>query len=145
MKHYELQSTATHYVVEIEQELLTQEPALLEQAGEPIAVVLPISEYKAFRTWQTTPASAIVASESHSSPEFAEEVAAFERMKPQLLKQHPGKVVAIYQGKVVAVGDKRLEVLDQVWDKFGEVTCYIENVLPETPRRARIPSAWIRK
>lgn len=80
-----------------------------------------------------------------TEPQFEQEVLAFERLKPRLLRQYPGRVVGIYQGQVVAVGDNRLDVLDQIWDKFGEVSCYVENVEPETPRRARIPSAWIRR
>lgn len=78
-------------------------------------------------------------------PQFEQEVLAFERLKPQLLRQYPGRVVGIYQGKIVAVGDNRLDVLDQVWDQFGEVSCYIETVEPVTPRRSRMPSVRIHK
>ena len=54
MRHYEVQTTATHYRVEVEQTLLTQEPAFLERNGEPFAVLLPIAAYKAFQTWQNS-------------------------------------------------------------------------------------------
>jgi len=80
-----------------------------------------------------------------TDPQFEQEVLAFARLKPQLLHQYPGRVVGIYQGEVVAVGDNRLDVLDQVWDQLGEVPCYIETVEPVTPRRARMPSVRIRK
>lgn len=86
MRHYEVQTTAIHYRVEVEQTLLTQEPAFIERNGEPLAVLLPIAAY-----------------------------------------------------------EDRLDVLDQVWDQFGEVSCYIESVEPVTPRRARMPSVRIRK
>lgn len=73
---------------------------------------------------------------------FEQEVAAFEQLKPQLLQQYAGKVVAIYQGEVVAVGEDRLQVHDQVIEQYGNVPCYIEDVRKETPRLARITSAW---
>ena len=142
MRHYELQTTATHYRIEDEQTLLTQEPAFLERNGEPLAVLLPLAAYEAFQAWQSLAADP---SEREPDPAFAREVAAFERLKPQLLQQYPGRVVGIYQGEIVAVGDNRLDVLDQVWDQFGEVSCYIETVEPVTPRRARMPSVRIRK
>ncbi len=75
--------------------------------------------------------------------EFVQAVATFERLKPQLLAEHRGRVVAIYQDRVVAVGDDRLVVFDEVVQKFGHVSCYIEWVEPETPRRVRMPSAWV--
>ena len=75
-------------------------------------------------------------------PEFMREVAAFERLKPELLEQYRGRVVAIHQGAVVAVGDNRMDVLGDVLEKLGPVPCYTENVEEQTPRKARITSAW---
>jgi hypothetical protein len=76
-------------------------------------------------------------------PDFEREVAAFERLKPELLKTYKGRVVAIHQGQVVAVGDDRMAVLDTVLEKLGPVPCYIEWVEEETPRRVRMTSTWI--
>jgi hypothetical protein len=76
-------------------------------------------------------------------PEFLREIAAFERLKPELLKQYKGRVVAIHNGEVVAVGDDRMDVLGIVLEKLGPVPCYIEWVEEETPRRARITSTWV--
>lgn len=73
---------------------------------------------------------------------FEQEAAAFLALKPQLLQQYSGKVVAIYQGEVVMVGDDRLAVHDQVMQKYGHIPCYIESVQEETPRVARITSSW---
>jgi hypothetical protein len=152
MKHYEVQATSTHYRVEVEQTLLAQEPAILEQDGRPVAILLPMTEYEAFRTWRiTSTAQAQTAlprtASSHTalSPELEKEVLAFEQLKPQLFAQYPGRVVAIYQERLVAVGDNRLDVLDQVWDQFGEVSCYVENVAADTPRRVRMPSIRVSK
>jgi hypothetical protein len=73
---------------------------------------------------------------------FEQEGAAFEQQKPQLLQTYPGKIIAIYQGRVVAVGDDRLKVHDEVTEKYGNVPCYIENVAEDVPRLVRITSRW---
>jgi len=78
-------------------------------------------------------------------PEFSLEVAAFERLRPTLQEQYGGQVVAIYQGDVVAVGSDKMGVLAQVQAEYGSIPCYIEWVEPETPRRARVTSAWIKQ
>ncbi|MDQ3247631.1 MAG: DUF5678 domain-containing protein [Chloroflexota bacterium] len=82
----------------------------------------------------------IEAEKISTPPEFAQEVAAFERLKPELLKKYPQRVVAIHQGQVVAVGDNRMDVLGILLDRLGPVPCYIEWVEQETPRRVRMPS-----
>ncbi len=74
---------------------------------------------------------------------FEQEVAAFEQLKPKLLEQYPGKFVAIYQGRVVASGDQKLALLDQVREQFGNVVCYIEKVAADSPRTVRMPSVRI--
>ncbi len=73
---------------------------------------------------------------------FLAEVAAFEQLKAELLQKYQGQFVAIYQGQVVEVGHDELEVLRQVDKRFGEVPCYIELVAENSPRRARVTSAW---
>ena len=73
---------------------------------------------------------------------FEQEVAAFEALKPELLKQYSGQYVAIYQGRVVGNGNTRLALVKEVYNQFGEVPCYVEKVTLEPPRRIRIPSVW---
>jgi hypothetical protein len=73
---------------------------------------------------------------------FEAEAAAFEQMKPALLEQYAGQYVAIYQGQVVAVGDNRLALVKEVYRRFGEVPCYVDQVTSEPPRRMRMPSVW---
>jgi hypothetical protein len=75
--------------------------------------------------------------------EFLREAVAFARLKPELLKQYKGRVVAIHQSEVVAVGDDRMVVLGMVLEKLGPVPCYIEWVEEQTPRRARTTSTWV--
>lgn len=41
---------------------------------------------------------------------FERERAAFEQLKPELLKQYPNKYVAIVDGRVVEVGEDKLQV-----------------------------------
>lgn len=139
MRALQVRSTPTHYVVEIERRALGQEPTILKDADRAVAVVLPVDDYRAFEQWrqqqQSLPPS--------MPPDFADEVAAFERLKPALQKDHAGQVVAIYQGQVVAVGDDKMAVLGQVLDKYGPISCYIEWVESESPRQVRLPSAWI--
>ncbi len=74
---------------------------------------------------------------------FRAEAAAFERMRPDLRKQFPGRVVAIYQGEVVANGEDKMAVFEAVLQKCGPVTCYIDSVEPSSARRVSLPSAWI--
>jgi len=71
---------------------------------------------------------------------FEQEIAAFEQLRPALLKQYPGQYVAIYQGEVVAINNEKLALLDRVREQFGNVVCYIEKVAPDSPRTVRIPS-----
>ncbi len=74
---------------------------------------------------------------------FEKEVNAFNRLKPQLLEKYAGKVVAIYQGQVIAVGSDKETVFNEVYSRYGEIICYLEWVEPETPRRIRMPSVHV--
>ena len=75
---------------------------------------------------------------------FTAEAAAFDRLKPSLLEQFEGQYVAVYQGKVVASGHNRFELLRQVHQKFGPVPCYIDLVKADSSiRKVRIPSVWV--
>jgi hypothetical protein len=132
-----IRETSTHYIIEVEQDSLTQGPVILQHGGQPVAALVSMEDYRAFRQWQTQ--------RQGSTPPPADlqaEIAAFARLKPALLKQYPGRAVALYQGEVVAVGDDKMEVLANVYARLGEVHCYVEWVEPETPRRVRMPSAW---
>ena len=57
--------------------------------------------------------------------------------------EHAGRVVAIRNEEVVAVGDNPAAVLDDVEQRLGPGTCYIEWVDADSPRRVRVPSSWI--
>ena len=111
------------------------EPVVLERAGQPVAVLVPIAEYEAFRAWQQSEERR---SRRQAQMEaFERERVAFERMKPELLRTHRGKVVAIYQGQVVQVGTDIAETLDAAYSQFGYVPCYVQRV-EETPHVYKI-------
>lgn len=74
---------------------------------------------------------------------FEAELAHFERLKPQLLKQYSGRFVAIHQGAVVAVGDNKMDVLATAEEALGNVTFYVGQVTENGPRRVRMPSSRI--
>lgn len=71
---------------------------------------------------------------------FEQEIAAFELLNPTLLEQYPEQYVAIYQGQVIATGDEKLALLEQVREQFGNIVCYIEKASPDSPRTVRMPS-----
>jgi hypothetical protein len=135
MKTVSLKETRTSYLVKVDRESLTQGPTLVQQDGQAIAVLVPIDEYLAFQEWQAARQRS-----TSPDPEFEAQVAAFERLKPELLKQYRGRAVAIYQGQVVEVGDDKLQVLGRIFKRYGDVRCYIEWVEPDAPRRVRVPS-----
>ena len=74
---------------------------------------------------------------------FEKEVATFERLKPTLIERYSGQFVAIYQGEVIATGDEKLALLEQVRERFGNVVSYIEKASPDSPRTVRMPSVRI--
>lgn len=74
---------------------------------------------------------------------FVEEMMAFDRLRPSLLEHYADQFVAIYQGKVVASGDDQLALLEQVHERYGPVSCYIDKVGTTPVRKVRIPSVWV--
>ena len=76
--------------------------------------------------------------ETHQA--FEREIAAFERLKSNLMEPYMGQYVAIYQGEVIASGDDKLAVLHEVRQQYGPIVCYVEKVSRELLRTARMPS-----
>jgi antitoxin (DNA-binding transcriptional repressor) of toxin-antitoxin stability system len=113
--------------------LIIREPVFIEDNGQPVAVILPIEDYAAFRKWKDSTASA-----SNQDAAFECEKAAFERLKPRLLQQYHGKCVAIVNEEVVEVGDDKLAVLDRVHQRFGRVPVYVQWVTDQ-PRVYHLP------
>ncbi len=124
MQTIALHETHYPYTVTVDEQSLQNDGSVLEQNGQPLAVLLPIAEYEAYRTWQRRQPRRHQA--SHTA--FAQERAAFERMLPQLVQAYPHRVVAVYQGKVVEVGDDVGETLASVHARYGYVVCYVGRV-----------------
>jgi PHD/YefM family antitoxin component YafN of YafNO toxin-antitoxin module len=126
MKKLALKETQAPYNISLDDALLTDEVVLLEKDGQPVAALVPMDEYTAFQAWREE--------EKRRQARQAEEAAierehaAFQRMLPELLKQYKGRVVAIYNGQVVDVGDDRMEVWKQARQKLGQVPVYVQTV-----------------
>ncbi len=114
------------------EKLVINAPVFVEDEGRPVAVLLPI---ELFRTWQQQlqiqePAPAPRSAEPQSG--FEREKAAFEQMKPELMKQYPGKCVAVVGGQVVEVGEDKIKVIEKVRERFGHVSMYVQWVVDQS-------------
>lgn len=74
----------------------------------------------------------------HTSAKFQRERAAYFRLLPELLKTHLGKVVAIHDEKVIAVGEERRPVIDEATRIAGVVDMFVHCVEEVEPVE-RIP------
>jgi len=66
--------------------------------------------------------------ETKAQEQFEREKRAYFAMRDQLLKTHFGKWVAIVDGKVAAVGDSAVEVIQQVLAQKGATVMYVKRV-----------------
>ena len=136
MKRVTLKESHAPYTLTLEEEALSQELLILERDGEPVAALIPMAEYEAFRAWR----------ESRDREEkrrkdleaFERERQAFEHLKPELLRTHRGRCVAILDGQVVESGSDKMEVLDRVYERFGYRPVYVQWV-EEQPHIYKIP------
>jgi hypothetical protein len=136
MRRVILKEAHAPYTLAIEEEVLSREPFVLERDGEAVAAVVPITEYQAFLAWRE--ARGRQGEQREEVEAFGRERQAFERLKPELLRTHRGQWVAIYQGEVVEVGHDRSQVLDSVYDRFGYVPVYVQQI-EEEPRVYKLP------
>ena len=136
MRRVILKEAHAPYTLAIEEEALSHEPFVLERDGETVAAVIPIAEYEAFRAWRE--ARGREKKQREDLEAFEHERQAFERLRPELLRTHRGQWVAIYQGEVVEAGQDRSQVLDSVYDCFGYIPVYVQQV-EEQPRVYKLP------
>jgi hypothetical protein len=136
MRRVVLKEAHTPYTLAIEEEALSREPFILERDGKSVAVVIPITEYEAFRAWRE--GRGREEKRRKDLEAFERERQTFEHLKPELLHTHQGQWVAIYQGKVVEAGEDRSQVLDRVYDRFGYVPVYVQQV-EEQLRAYKLP------
>ncbi|MBU0510439.1 MAG: hypothetical protein KJ638_01905, partial [Chloroflexi bacterium] len=86
MKTISVKEAQMHYLVETG----LSQPAILQRDGEPVAALIPINEYNAFREWKSN----LTRQKSKKHLDFEAEIAAYERLRPELLKRYRGRVVA---------------------------------------------------
>jgi hypothetical protein len=138
VKTVSLKEAQTEYSISLNKTNLAQGPLILEHEGKPIAAVVPIAEYREFEAWRKREARI----RTEPDEAFERERAAFERLKPELLKTHRGKFVAVLNEQVVDMDTDRVKLVLRVYDRFGYRPIYVQLVEEHLPRR-RLPSVWI--
>ncbi|MEE8389657.1 MAG: hypothetical protein V3S14_02525 [Anaerolineae bacterium] len=129
MKTLILKEAQAPYTLTLDETALAEGPVqvlCVDGEGERvIGIIVPPEEYAAFRAWRK--ARQRQQWEQQTREEFERKVAAFERMRPELLQEYRGRVVAIHAGQVVEVGDSKAEVSEQVYQRLGDVSVYIQS------------------
>lgn len=80
-----------------------------------------------------------------TNPELAAEFDAFERMLPELMKQHAGKYVALRGGQVIAVADSEVGALTAASGQYPGELAYARLVtdqpqpIPRITTRRQLP------
>lgn len=136
MKTISVKEAQATYGLDIDEEKLAQSPLFIERDGNRLAVVISAADYDAFHTWQE--AQERERSHQEDTEAFERERAAYERLKPQLLRTHRGQCVAILNGEVVEIGDDKMDVLGRVYERFGYVPVFVQRV-EEQPRVYKFP------
>jgi hypothetical protein len=136
MKTLTLKETQTLYTLTLDEDALAEGPVRVLRGEQTIGVLVAPDEYEMFRAWRETQQRREQVQQVHEG--FEREVAAFERMLPELLQEYHGRVVAIHNGQVVEVGDSKVEVSERVHQRLGDVTVYVQQV-SEHPRVYKFP------
>ncbi len=136
MKTVAVKETQAPYKVTVDEAALDEGPVRVVHGEETLGVLVPPDEYEAFRAWRERQQQREVL--QPASEQFEREAAAFQRLLPQLLEQYRGRVVAIHGGKVVEVGDSKVEVSERVHQRLGDVVIYVQRV-EEHPRVRKFP------
>ena len=102
------------------------EPLVIKRDGQTLGVLISAEDYR-----KVAP---LIGHES-ASPWIEEqtrliklEIEAYERLKPELLKTHKGKFVAILNGEFIDSDASESELAERVYDKHGYRTILITEV-----------------
>jgi prevent-host-death family protein len=118
------------------------EPTVIEVGGKPVAVLVP---YEQWEKLQARQGKQDELPQVKAPKWFLREEEAFYRLLPQLLEQYRGSYVGIYKGKVVAVGDSAIAVMEDVQERLGpRIHPYVGWVETE-PRVVRMPFVRVPK
>jgi hypothetical protein len=112
-----LKEVSVPYTVSAEDEALGRDTSVIRRNGEPVAVVIPFAEYQA-----------LVAQPQSSDLGLEQERTAFQRLLPQLLKEHRGEWVAIVDGQPVEFGPDFSSVIVPVRQRFGQRPVYVHEI-----------------
>jgi len=145
MKTLILKEARAPYTLTLDEATLAEGPVQVLLGKRTIGVLVPPKEYAAFCAWQKACWHEQWVQQAHKA--FEREVEAFEHMWPELLQKYHGRIVAIYDGQIVEVGDPGegiAEVAGRVYDRIGYVPVYVQQVEERTrvykitgPRLAR--------
>ncbi len=126
------------YIVNLNDDAVGRETIILQRDGKPVAAVVP---YAVYREWLALEAAApaVPPAPVSDDPEFERNRAAFQRLLPELLKDHRGHWVGIVNEQAVVFGSTANSVLEELAETFGDVRIYIQQVL-EKPRVYRMIS-----
>lgn len=120
------------YTVDPADESIGRDTVIIRRNGEPVAAVIPFAEYQELLARRS---SGVVPSD----PAFARNRAAFQRLLPELLREHRGEWVAIVDEKPVHFGPDFSSVITAVRERFGLRPAYVQEVL-ERPRIYKVDS-----
>jgi prevent-host-death family protein len=112
-----LREAQATYSLTIETSQLTQGPVVLEHRGKPVAALISLADYQMFVKWQEREQTRAWQEEQERL--LREEIAAFERIKSELLKTHKGKQVAILNGQLVDFDEDKRALAKRVYAKYG--------------------------
>lgn len=126
-----LKEAQASYATVIEQVKSTGEPLVVEQDGQPFAVVIPFAEYQQLVALRDAERDKAWMEEQHRI--LMREQVAFEQMKPELLKTHQGQYVAVHNGELVDSDNDEQILAKRVYGKFGYQTILMTKVT-ETPQ-----------
>lgn len=112
-----LKEVSVPYTVNAEDEAIGRDTIVIRRNGEAIAVVIPFAEYQA-----------LVAQPLPGDLGFEQERAAFQRLLPDLLKEHRGEWVAIVDGRPVEFGPDFSSVIGSMRRRFGQRPVYVREI-----------------
>ena len=115
-----------------DREALRRGPIFIERDGQTEAVLLSLERYREL-AGETEREDWVQRELAPIQPE----IEAYQKMLPELLKEHRGEWVAIHRGKVVALSLDKGVVLREIVEKRYEPVYF--QLIQEGPRIVRIP------
>ncbi|MFQ5340060.1 MAG: type II toxin-antitoxin system Phd/YefM family antitoxin [Anaerolineae bacterium] len=137
MREISLKEAQAEYGLLADESVPDQEPVLLRRNGEPVAAIVPIAEYEAFRAWRE--AEERRKRRQATQKAFERERAAYAQLEESLRPQYEGLYVAIRGGQVVDSDADELTLITRVYERFGHGPMYVRKVGAPLPV-VRVPS-----